>query len=72
MKTNRTKLGAGLAALVSSGLLLVTVPTGTSQAVAHWKPPMPCAAVRSGVKPFVTGYCPRSESRAASTRPKSG
>jgi hypothetical protein len=30
----------------------------SSPAVAMWRPPMPCFAIRAGVYPFGTGLCP--------------
>jgi hypothetical protein len=58
MNTKRNTLGAGITALLSGGLLMVAVPTGTGEAAPPWKPPMPCVAIRAGVMPGAAGFCP--------------
>jgi hypothetical protein len=56
MRSNRVKFAAGLGSLAASGLLLLAVPTGPTQA---WqRPPMPCVAVNAGVYPVGAGFCP--------------
>ncbi len=56
MRTARTKLTASLSALAAGTLLLVAVPTGATHAL--YRPPMPCIAIRAGVYPVGSGFCP--------------
>jgi hypothetical protein len=57
MHTNRTKLALSISSLAASGLLIVASPTGTSEATWR-KPPMPCIAIRVGLFPTGSGFCP--------------
>lgn len=57
MHLNRNTLAISIGSLVASGLLLLALPTGTTEAT-WWKPPMPCVAVRAGLFPVGAGFCP--------------
>ena len=57
MSINRNKLVTSAGALTASALLLLAVPTGTTEATLR-RPPMPCIAVRVGVYPVGSGFCP--------------
>jgi hypothetical protein len=59
MSINRNKLVTSAGALTASALLLLAVPTGTTEATLR-RPPMPCIAVRVGVYPVGSGFCPGS------------
>ena len=60
MQIHRNKLVTGAGALMTSALLLLAVPTGTTEALR--KPPMPCVAVRVGAYPVGSGFCPGTTS----------
>ena len=56
MHTTRVKLAASVGSLAASSLLLLAVPTGPTHA---WqRPPMPCVAIRAGIYPVGSGFCP--------------
>ena len=56
MHTTRVKLVASVGSLAASSLLLLAVPTGPTHA---WqRPPMPCVAIRAGIYPVGSGFCP--------------
>jgi hypothetical protein len=61
MQIHRNKLMTSAGALAASALLLLAVPTGTTHATLR-RPPMPCVAVRAGVYPVGSGFCPGSTS----------
>ena len=56
MHSTRVKLVASVGSLAASSLLLLAVPTGPTHA---WqRPPMPCVAIRAGIYPVGSGFCP--------------
>ena len=56
MHTTRVKFVASVGSLAASSLLLLAVPTGPTHA---WqRPPMPCVAIRAGIYPVGSGFCP--------------
>ena len=56
MHSTRVKFVASVGSLAASSLLLLAVPTGPTHA---WqRPPMPCVAIRAGIYPVGSGFCP--------------
>lgn len=61
MKIHRNKLVTRAGVLTASALVLLAVPTGTTEATFR-KPPMPCVAIHARAFPVGSGFCPGTTS----------